>query len=184
MNVIENFAALPEQEQRAFAEKLIKTINSEKLFTDETDVDIENVWADEFTGNLGIETYTSGPITVRCKASWQAKNSDYADSTNKNDVDYIEYEDYDYVDAQKALKTLVTVIDGYRVTAEVGDTDYEETVDVELESVVDEDSGIGSYEYWGEVGYDSHPYVEVTGIREEAWRCYITFTVEPDNTGE
>jgi hypothetical protein len=183
MNIIENFAALSEQEQRVFAEKLIKTINSEKLFTDETEFTIGDVWADELAGDLTIETSTTGAITVRRNASWQANDREDADDRDISTLE-VDYDEYAYKDVQKALKTLVTVIDGYRVTAEVGDTDYEETVDVELESVVDDDSGIGSYEYWGEVGYDSHPYVEVTGIREEKHSCYVTFTVEPDNTGE
>ena len=33
----------------------------------------------------------------------------------------------------------------------------------EVSDTSDEDSGIGSYEHFGFVGVDSHPYIEVTG---------------------
>jgi hypothetical protein len=50
MAVIENFAALSAQEQRTFAEALIKTINSESIFSSEVNFEITAVEAEEMSG--------------------------------------------------------------------------------------------------------------------------------------
>ena len=176
MSVIENFAVLPIEEQRTFAEALVNTLNSKSLFTDETDFKVTSIWADEHTGNLEIEAETTGTITLKRKAQWEAGDADDADS---EEIWYLEYDNAGYEDAQTALKAGSVIVDGYKVSIEVVDTTHEETLDVYLDSVTEDDRGIGSYEYWGEIGYDSRPYVEVMGIREEAHTCGVNFVVEP-----
>ena len=55
MQVIENFAALTEAEQRAFATELLNKINTEKLFYDDATFTILGIEVDEMTGNLLLD---------------------------------------------------------------------------------------------------------------------------------
>ena len=180
MNVIENFAELSFEEQTSFAEALIKTVNSESAFTEDTNFKISGVEANELSGGLIILIEHDDPIEVRRAASWQCADEDDAEDDPGFEADY---ENYLFEDAKKAFKTLSTVIDGYTVSLEVDDVDDIETVRVEVDSTSQEDSGIGSYEFWGETGYDSDPYVEVEGTIVKACDCALTIYVEPvDNT--
>ena len=181
MAIIENFAALSAQEQQEFAKALIKTINSESIFTAETDFEITGVEADDLTGGLVIEVSHSDPIEVEREATWQASDEDEADRDPGYDADY---KNSVFEDAKKSFKTLSTVIDGYKVSLDIADLDETETVEITTDHISHEDSGIGHYEYWGERGYDSHPYVEVEGIIIKACDCALAFTVEPDDTVE
>jgi hypothetical protein len=173
---IENFAELSAQEQRAFADALIKTINSEHTFSSEIDFEITDVEADELTGNLWIgaihkeDTY----IEVVRQAHWQAADEDEAYSAEDP-----EYYDSIYNDAKASFKTMESVIEGYKVSLSIDDVDEVDTVDTTADDISHEDSGIGSYEYWGESGYDSNEYVEVDGTITVACECAVTFTVEP-----
>ena len=36
-----------------------------------------------------------------------------------------------------------------------------------------------SDEFWGETGYDSRPYVEVTGVLTQKCWCQATLTISP-----
>ena len=74
-----------------------------------------------------------------------------------------------------------TVIDGYNIELEISDVDANDTVEIEVDSISHEDAGIGSYEYWGEVGYDSRPYVEVGGYYC-GLRMSLAFLVDPVDT--
>jgi hypothetical protein len=65
---------------------------------------------------------------------------------------------------------------------EIDDVDEVETVEVEVDSISHEDAGIGHYEYWGEVGYDSRPYVEVEGTIVKACDCALSLYVEVADT--
>lgn len=175
MEIIENFAALSEQEQKAFAEALIKTINSESTFSSETDFKLLEIEADEMTGGLYIKTITTSPIEARCKASWTAADKDDAYSEPYG-ADFITNT---YDEVKKSFNTEDAVIDGYAVTLnEIYDID-EKFTDAEVDSITDEDGGIGPYEFWGELGYDSSEYVEVTGTLVYDCTCTIFFYVEP-----
>jgi hypothetical protein len=176
MSVIENFAELSAQEQQKFAEALIKTINSEKRFISEVDFKIDEVGTDEITGDLFINVSSTDTIEVRREAGWQARDEEDAKDDPGLDADYTEFIDDD---VKKAFKSLSTVIDGYEVKVEIADVDEEETLEVEVDNYTHEDSGIGRYEYWGEIGYDSHPYVEVEGTIVKACTCYLTLWVAP-----
>jgi hypothetical protein len=175
MSVIENFAALSAQEQREFADALIKTINSESTFSSEVNFEITNIEADDISGCLFIEVSHADTITVDRPATWTCLDEDDAHSTPE-DADYTNSL---YEDTKKSFKTNEAIIDGYRVILnDVVDVDEEETIEVEVEKISHEDDGIGSYEYWGEIGYDSQPYVEVKGTITAACTCLLVFEVE------
>jgi hypothetical protein len=174
MSVIENFATLSVQEQRDFAEALVKTINSENTFTDQVDFKVTGIDADEITGGLIIMLEHKDTIEVKREAIWACLDRDDANST-PDDPDFIESISDD---TEKAFKTLTAKLEGYVVTLGIDDIDTEETVEIEVDSITDADDGIGSYEFWGEVGYDSHPYYEVEGTLTQACTVYCSLYVE------
>lgn len=176
MAIIENFAELPEQEQKDFAAAIIKTINTENIFTSEVDFKIHGVEVDDFDGSLMIHTQTSKPLEVAREATWSCANEDEIDDDPGYDANFV---NSIYDDVQSALKTLSTELEGYKISVDISDTGEEKTVEVNAEHYSHEDGGIGWYEYWGHDEYDSHPYVEVEGTIVKACICYITFTVEP-----
>ena len=177
MSTIENFAEVSVQEQRAFADALIKTINSEHIFTDEVDFEITKVEADEMSGDLAIEVTHADDIEVTRAASWTAADEDDAYSADGD----IEYANSLTVDVEYAFKTKEATIEGYTVQLELDDADENDTIDTEINDISYEDSGIGDYEYFGYYGHDSHPYVEVDGTLTVACTCYITFYVTPNS---
>ena len=190
MSIIENFAALSEKEQRDFAEALVKTINSENTFPyhikyvvpSNFKFNISEVYPDELTGDLVIEIEPSTPIWIPRDATWQCGIDDDPEDV----VEDAEFINDIHDDIKQVFKTLTADIDGYRVTLDVSDWNYPPR-DFSLRNrdlvfagdVTKEDSGIGHYEYWGDVGYDSRPYVEADGVIVTALLCYLNLTVEP-----
>lgn len=174
MSVIENFAALSTQEQRAFAEALVKTINTEKTFIDDELV-ISSVEADEMTGDLIIEL-DADDVYVNRRATWQSADDEDSAYVKPEEP---EYEDSIFDDVKSTFKTLSAEIDGYTLTLDVADIGDEEIAEVEVDSISHEDAGIGQYEYWGDIGYDSRPYLEVTGTLVTSCKVYLGLFVEP-----
>lgn len=180
MSVIENFAALPVNEQRSFAASLVNKINSENLFSNDVKFEITSVGADDLTGGLVVEVSHTSPIEVSRKATWTCDTEDDAEDDPGFEANY---ENNVYEDVRKAFKTLATEIDGYHITLEIADVDeLDEDATVEADHISHEDSGIGSYEYWGDEGYDSQPYVEVEGTIVRAYECSLAFFVDPVET--
>lgn len=175
MSVIENFAALSAQEQREFAVELLTKINSEHIFHDDVTFELVTIETDDLTGGLWIAVSHSGEIDVTRKASWEAADEDDAENDPGHEATYSQSI---YDEAKKAFKTLSTVIDGYTVSLEIHDVDEGDTVEVEVDHISHEDAGIGQYEYWGEIGYDSRPYVEVEGTIVKACDCTLAFSIE------
>ena len=181
MSIIENFSTLTAQEQQQFAAELIAKINERNIFTDDFDFELDSAnppEASDMTGDLFIYTANSEeyPVQVVRSAQWTAWDYDSMDSAK--DVDYHEYYTKDVLNS---LKTTTAEIDGYKVTIEVEDGDEDRVVEVEVTDYSAEDAGIGSYEYFGERGYDSQPYYEVYGdLTVEGW-AFFTLTVEPLN---
>lgn len=175
MEFIENFAELSFDEQRAFAEALVKTINSEHTFSDTT-FKVTGVETDGLAGDLVISIEPDDLIEVSRSATWTSASEDDMHDDPGFEADYANYL---FEDAKKAFKTLNTEIEGYSVTLDVDDVDEEDTVEVEVEDYSNEDAGIGSYEYWGHREYDSQPYVEVEGTIVKACTCYLSLYVEP-----
>ena len=175
MAVIENFAALSEQEQIEFAEALVKTINTEKTFAD-VNFTISDVGVDDMTGQLFVEATHDDTLEIKRKASWQAEDSESAELDPGYDADY---KQSIYEDAAQAFKTLSATLEGYRVSVSVEDVDDAAEGSVQIDNLSHEDSGIGNYEYFGFTGYDSNPYVEVEGTVIKDVICQLTFWVEP-----
>lgn len=176
MSIIENFAALSEKELMEFATTLIEKINSEGTFTAELKFEIANLSAEDLTGELAIDVSPDDPIHVSREASWQAESEDEADSDPGYEAEYV---DSINNDAKKVFKTTTAVIDGYKVTLDVYDADEADTVEVTVDDISHEDSGIGDYEYWGSRGHDSNPYVEVRGTIVKECYLGIVLYVEP-----
>ncbi len=181
MAVIENFDAISVQEQIKFAEALLNTINSERIFTDQTNFELESVEADEFTGGIIIGVKQTNPIEVERKAAWTAANEDDAES-DPDDADYDNDIDDDVL---KSFKVGSAIIDGYKVEIAVDDVnaDYR-PVEVEVDRISHEDAGIGHNEFWGVSSFDSRPYVAVVGTIVESCDCALSFYVEPVDTFE
>ena len=176
MSVIENFAELSFEEQKAFAESLVKTINSEHTFTNEVNFKIVELVTEDLAGDLIIGIEHDGLINVTRPASWTSADEDDMYDDPGYDVDY---ENSIFEDAKKAFKTLSAEIEGYKVTIEVEDVDEDNTVEVEVTDHHRDDAGIGEYEYWGHVEYDSQPYMAVEGNLVKACACQLSLYVEP-----
>ena len=179
MSVIENFAALSAQEQREFAATLLNKINSENIFTADTNFEIASIEADDLTGGLAILISHPDNIEVSREATWSCGDEEEAYSDPGYEA---EYENSIFKDAEKAFKTLSTVIDGYNISLEIDDVDEVETVDVEVDHLSHEDAGIGHYEYFGYTGYDSRPYIEVEGTIVKACDMTLAIYVEAADT--
>ena len=179
MSIIENFAALSEKEQRDFAEALVKTINSEGTFSSDYKFNIVKVEPDELSGGLDIMIETPTSIKVPREATWSCSmDEDPGDMPSYNDVDYTN--SYTYEDIEKVFKTVTAELNGYKITLDITDYDStDEDVEVIVDTVEEDDSGIGEYEYWGQKGFDSHPYLEVEGTLIEPYDCALTLFVEP-----
>jgi hypothetical protein len=176
--VVENFAVLPVEEQIKFAKDLIEKINLGNTFTDETNFELQGVEPDDVTGGLWVSVSLANPISIKREATWEAGDEDGAYEDPGRDAEYSStIED----DAKKSFKTLAAAVDGYNVSLQIDDIDEDDSVDaeVEVENISNEDSGIGSYEYFGFTGYDSQPYVAVTGTITRYCDCAVTFYIEP-----
>lgn len=170
MELIMDFNILSEAERREFAEELVQKINTEHLFTSEAEFKIATVEADAMSGDLAISI--EQPLTITDKAIWQC---DSEEETN-DDPGY----DAEVLESEYAFKDGASVeVDGYTVTLSVDDWDTGDTIEVIVDDYSEEDAGIGSYEYWGHKGYDSRPYVEVTGSIVKDCLYYLTLWVEP-----
>ena len=176
--VIENFATLPVEEQINFAKTLLEKINSENIFTNETNFEFQDVEPDDVTGGLWVSASLANPIGVSRKATWEAGDEEGAYEDPGFDAIC---EDSLVNDTMKAFKTLAAVVDGYSVSLQVDDVEEDRNFDAEvsIDKISHEDAGIGSYEYFGFKGYDSHPYVEVTGTLVRTCDCNISFYIEP-----
>ena len=182
--VIENFAALSEDEVYDFAEKLLKTINSEKSFLDDELV-LEDAEADELSGDLVLLVRTSDTLEVEREGTWSCGYSRDEDeqydlihaAPSTRDVEFADIEK-DVVAAK--LKAKSVEIEGYTAAIEIEDVVELDCVEVlDVINATEDDDGYGDYEYFGFRGTDSRPYVEVTGrVRCEADVAF-SITVAP-----
>ena len=178
MAVIENFAELSAQEQQEFAAKLIDTINSESTFSSDTNFEIVKTEIDDLTGDLCIEVSHTNPIEVPREAAWTCSDEDEDDIYNDPGYD-ADYVDSIYDDVENAFNTLTAEIEGYKIELAIGDVDEIETIEVKVEHSSHQDAGIGRHEFWGSVGYDSRPYIEVEGTIIKACECALAIYVTP-----
>jgi hypothetical protein len=174
MSVIENFAELSVKEQFDFAAALVKTLNSEKTFSSDVEFEVAGIEADDMTGGLAIILSHKDLIEVSRPAVWTCSDEDEAGHVPEDaDFDNLKFED-----AKKVFKTLAAEIEGYSISLEIDDVEEEHIVEVEVDKITDEDAGIGHYEFWGETGYDSQPYCEVTGTLVQECTIYCSLHVE------
>ena len=176
MDRIENFAALSEIEQRNFAEALLKTINSENIFTSDTNFELEKVEASDFDGGCTIFINQTNPIEVTRQGTWIADNEE---DLYDNPEATADFESDIWEDVKKVFKTLSTEIDGYTVTLDISDVEEGDIISAEADEVIHEDDGIGSYEYFGFVGNDSDPYVRANGTFTQSCNCVLALLVDP-----
>lgn len=175
MSNIENFAALSEPELKTFAEELVKVVNDKGVFTDWANFTVTEVEADDLTGSLLIYiSHGADLLDVTRPATWHASDDEDAYSVPED----AEFENSIYNDAVTAFKTMSTEINGYKVSLAICDVDEEQTTEVIVDTMTDADDGIGWYEYWGDVQYDSIPYVEVEGSLVKA--CHMALALEVD----
>ncbi len=173
MSLITDFSKLYEWELNQFAERLVNTINAEHTFTEETDFEIDNIEVDK-DGTLAISINNKQYITATYEATWSC-----------GDPDEIKYPEDPEVDGSttdeinKSFTTFKANIKGYNVNLTIDDYDEDDLLEVEVTGTSNEDAGIGSYEFWGEVGYDSRPYIEVEGLLTYGYNCYMTLWVDP-----
>lgn len=174
--VVENFNELSNEELQKFAQEMLAKINSSSLSGDAY-FELVEAYADEMTGDLVIDAQQNDdPIYIERYGHWQADEDD----DQPYGIDSIEFEDSEKADVESTFSKGPVVIDDYNVEMEIVDFEFtREIVEVDVSSTEAADDGIGSYEYWGEVGYDSRPYTEVTGsIVQE---CYVSalFIISP-----
>lgn len=175
--MVENFAVLSVDEQINFAKDLIKKINSEHVFTDETKFEFQDVDLDKTSKGLCVSISTTNPIRISREATWEAGTEEGATEDPGNNT---EFEYSLLADAKKSFKTLSCEINGYTVSLQIDDIEKDETTDAEVEVVnlTHEDAGIGPYEFWGFKGYDSQPYVEADGVITADYDCNLTIFVD------
>lgn len=179
MTAIENFAALPEQEQRDFADSLVKTINSEGTFSSDTDFRILETEANDITGALEIFVETTEALNVPRSAIWIQYNEDEIHSKPDHDTN-IEYKDNLEKDILKVLNTTSLELDGYKISVKLEDYDeVEEIAEFEVNDYEHTEDGLGWYEYQGREYYDSYDEYKINGTITSTINVSLTFIVEP-----
>ncbi len=177
MNVIENFVELSEQELKEFADKLVKTINSESLLSDETNFKLADLEVDELSGNLSIFVETEEAVEVSRECTWMCYDEDDIHSKpSESDVDFDDRLDNDVLNA---LKSNEFEVEGYKISVDYEDGETSDCVDFEVTDYEEGEGGIGDYEFWGFRGHDSYPEYEVHGILVCAHDFALRLTVEP-----
>jgi hypothetical protein len=176
MHTVLDFNAMSEAELTQFASNIVQKINSEKLFSSYNEFKVEGVETHGVVNILFVDISHDETISVPREASWQC-------GVDENPASVPEYPDYENDlsdDAKNAFKTMSVNIDGYRVSLVIEDADSETAItDVEVTDYRNEDSGIGQYEFWGEIGYDTHPYTQVYGNLFCECRCVLYLEIEP-----
>ncbi len=174
MSVITNFNTLSENELQQFAKTLVHKINKDFIFSSDVTFKIESVEADELSGDLMINVINEDTVEVPRKANWQCVAKEDISNPERpechNDI---------YRDTKKVFKSLEANIDGYKVTITIEEVDEGELTDVIVDNYEYVEDGIGEYEYWGHVGYDSCTYIEVVGTIVQSCNCYFSLLVEP-----
>lgn len=161
---------------RDIAEEFLTVIKENYDGTFELDKDKDGVYLDD-DGNLVVWIY-GDDLEVRVEAEWQTGIDDDLDDIDTDTIETVT--DLTLNDVLSGLETLPTDIDNFKIIDVkfngYDDIDYD-FKDVDVESSCEEDSGIGWYEYWGEKGYDSHPYYQVSGTIGAIINAWFKFTI-------
>lgn len=171
--IIENFNLLSQEELETFATDFVKKINEANILSGDIEFKIDSVESNEITGDLYIAVSNTDDylLPVVRSATWTCGDEDELHD-RPEDPDYAESI---YQDARASFKETPAELDGYLISIDIDDVDTEEYEESAIEDWSNEDAGIGSYEYWGHVGYDSRPYLEVEGTI--TWNCSVNATI-------
>ena len=122
--------------------------------------DINNI---EIIDNFAVISIHVTDADIYTRVTW---NEDKEEKTN------ISPNDLSIEDLFPALPMNTT-----EATMEIINIDYDFNT---MKNIVYEakDDGIGPYEFWGEIGYDSHPYMEVSADMKITISADIFITVE------
>lgn len=173
--MVKDFVELSVEEQINFARTLVEELNTNNIFLEVTDLEFQDVYVEDT--QVVIDLSLKNPIKVSRQATWQAGTEEGAE---EDPGDNAAYDTTLRDEVKKAFKALDTEFGGYHLELQLEDIEEDETVEAEIEinHLSHEDSGIGSYEFWGFKGYDSNPYVEVEGTVTKAYNCTLTLVVE------
>lgn len=175
MNVIDNFSLISDKERYQFASDLVERINAEGTFSSDIKFSVAGVEDNTFSGGLIINVSTADLVEVPREATWTCASEDEAGNDPGYDADY---QNHIFDDVKKVFKTMTTKLDNYSVSLEIVEAAEEDVISVEIHETTQKDDGIGSYEYWGERGYDSDPYVSVEGVINQACTIDLDIVVE------
>ena len=175
--MIADFNTLSMEELKQFAVDLVAKVNAAKLFHDDAELAVAediDLSVDETFGSLNIPVYFKDGLDISMDATWTCSEPEDATS----DYDDIEFTESESRAMLRELKGTTAKLEAFTLT--LSDLDYEdyEITEVEATDITDEDAGIGWYEYWGETGYDSHPYCEVEGTAYINCEAFAWLTVD------
>ena len=126
----EKFKMLSADDQVSFAKELVEKINSEQLFSEETDFEVQAVNLDSSTDCLCIHAATVKPIKVYREATWWV---DTKEDVKKDPGDEVEYESCLVTDVQKSFKTSSCTVNDFGVLLQVDTTEEDKSTEVSLE---------------------------------------------------
>lgn len=176
---VDDFSKLSEQQIKQLSNKIIDKINAEHLFFDFDITLVGDPQVDAATGDLLLQADSADTVYVSRQAHWTCSiyDEDCTEEAPKNP----EFAEDLMDDIQEAFPTKTISIDGYSVTMTVWDAMYttQQCIPSEIINAEEEDDGIGSYEYWGQIGWDSRPYRAIDGILDCPVSISISLTVTP-----
>lgn len=163
MDLYEAFKTLGEAVEDSVPESptniLLKSIVDQIKFPGDPDVTIDYAAiteSDEGTFLVPVELHT---VKLPVSCVWEG---DTEGNYSVDDIDIdAEKEAENYI---KTIQTPSEFMEGILTDVSYEDIHDYTIADTEVTKMTEEDAGIGSYEYWGTVGYDSQPYTEISGI--------------------
>lgn len=161
MNIYEAFKALSEEVEEKQPENdrdiLIKNLIDQVELPEDPEVEI--LYDDIYEENEKVYVplvLRNVPLKVRCE--WQGDaEGDYTIYDIEVDADS---DAAKYVDRIKRPQDMA---EGVVLDASLDVVHDLEITDIKISNTKKADAGIGDYEYWGDEGYDSRPYTEITG---------------------
>ena len=171
-----DYTYMPPAKLTRMAEAVVAELNKGKVFADDTLIKVKKAYIDPYSDAFLVDVELDS-VSVKREASWNTDGDDESPTSVDEDLTY-EYSESD--DIKKAFKTTEATILGHKVYLLLDECTAEkvDTTDWTIEHSSEEDAGIGSYEFWGEVGYDSRPYMHYEGTITEEFVVWATLEIE------